>query len=154
MFDDLNKAAATSGGRFIKVNRKEHGVLKGIVLDIERRDRTYEGQVVLNRKTGKPRDSYVITLLTELRDPEIDDDDGVRMFDANESAWRAISTAVREAKATAEVGDTLTLKVENDPPSSNSQADYRAKWEKGPGVPKEFAGVGAATSYADDEEPF
>jgi hypothetical protein len=152
MLDELNRDAAASGGVWVKLNRKEHGVLKGIVLEIETREKTYEGKVVLSSKTGKPRKSRVVTLLTDQRSDDIDEDSGVRKFDANESAWREIVRAVKEAKATAESGDTLTIKVEKDPETSTQQADYKAKWEKGPGVPEGFGA--STTTYEDDEEPF
>lgn len=150
MLDDLNRDVAASGGTWVKLNRKEHGLLKGIVLEVETRDKTYEGKVVLSSKTGKPRKSRVFTLLTDQRSDDIEDDNGVRKFDANESAWFAVLDALRDAKATAEVGDTLTIEVEKDPESSTMQADYKAKWEKGPGVPEGFG----ATTYEEDEEPF
>lgn len=135
MLDELNQDVAGGGGRFVKLNRREHGTLTGIVVDVETRDRTYEGEVVLSRKTGKPRKSRVFTLVTEMRDPDIDDDKGLRKFDANEGAYFAILDALKEAKATAEVGDTLAIKVTADPPRDNAQAEYRAQWTKGPGVP-------------------
>ena len=135
MLDELNQDLAASGGRFVKLNRTEHGTLKGIVVDVETRDKTYEGKVVLSQKTGKPRKSRVFTLITDLRDDAIDDDRGVRKFDANESSYFAILDALKDAKATAEIGDTLEIKVTKDPPTTTSQADYKARWTKGPGVP-------------------
>ena len=135
MLNELNQDLASSGGTWVKLNRKAHGTLKGIVVDVETRDRTYEGEVVLSRKTGKPRKSRVFTLITELRDADIDDDRGVRKFDANEGAYFAILDALKEAKATAEIGDTLAIKVTEDPPQDNRQAEYKAQWTKGPGVP-------------------
>ena len=54
MLDDLNRDVASSGGGWFKLNLIEHGTLKGIVVDVETREKTFEGSVVLSRKTGKP----------------------------------------------------------------------------------------------------
>lgn len=157
MLDELNRDAA-GAGRFVKLNRVEHGTLKGIVVDVETRDRTYEGKVVLSQKTGKPRKSRVFTLITDLRDPEIDDDKGVRRFDANEGAYFAVLDAIKAAKVTAEVGDTVEIEVTADPPRDNQQAEYRARWTKGPGVPSWYEApqplMKSTTTYDDDEVPF
>lgn len=156
MLDELNQDVASSGGKFVKLNRIEHGTLKGIVTDIETRDRTYEGEVVLSRKTGKPRKSRVFTLITDHRDADIDDDRGVRKFDANEGAWFAVIDAVKAEKLTAEVGDTLEIKVTEDPPKDNQQATYKARWTKGPGVPDWYQAPQPLldTPAVDDEVPF
>ena len=135
MLDDLNRDVASSGGGWFKLNRIEHGTLKGIVVDVETREKTYKGSVVLSLNTGKPRHERVFTLITDQRDPEVDDDKGIRKFSANEGAYFAIIDALKEAKATAEIGDTLAIKVIKDPETTTSQADYKAQWTKGPGVP-------------------
>ena len=71
MLDDLNRDVASSGGGWFKLNRIEHGTLKGIVVDVETREKTFKGSVVLSRKTGKPRQERVFTLITDQRDPEV-----------------------------------------------------------------------------------
>jgi len=153
MLDDLNRDVASSGGTWVKLNRVEHGTLTGIVVDVETRDKTFEGAVVLSRKTGKPRQERVFTLITELRDPDIDDDKGLRKFSANEGAYFAVLDALKTAKATAEIGDTLAIKVTKDPETSTSQADYAAKWTKGPGVPDWYEAPMPAQRI-EDEVPF
>lgn len=155
MLDELNRDAS-GGGRWVKLNRVEHGTLKGIVVDVETREKTYKGQVVLSHKTGKPRLSRVFTLITDLRDPDIDDDQGVRRFDANEGAYFAIIDAIKEAKATAEIGDTLAIKVVKDPETTTSQADYKAQWTKGPGVPDWYQQPQplVSTPVAEQGDPF
>ncbi len=156
MLNELNEDVARSGGGWVKLNRVEHGTLKGIVVEVETRDRTYEGEVVLSRKTGKPRKSRVFTLITDMRDDSIEDDRGLRKFDANEGAYFAILDALKEAKATAEVGDTLEIKAIKDPPKENQQADYSARWTKGPGVPAWYEAPQPLIGNAADEfeEPF
>jgi len=120
MLNELNQDLASSGGAWVKLNRKAHGTLKGIVVDVETREKTFEGAVVLSRKTGKPRQERVFTLITDQRDPEVDDDKGIRKFSANEGAYFAILDALKEAKATAEIGDTLAIKVIKDPETTTS----------------------------------
>lgn len=154
MLDELNRDVASSGGGWFKLNRIEHGTLKGIVVDVETREKTFEGSVVLSRKTGKPRQERVFTLITDQRDPEVDDDKGIRKFSANEGAYFAILDALKEAKATAEVGDTLAIKVVKDPETTTSQADYKAQWTKGPGVPDWYQTLMEATPAVSDEAPF
>ena len=156
MLDDLNRDVASSGGVWFKLNRIEHGTLKGIVVDVETREKTFEGSVVLSRKTGKPRQERVFTLITDQRDPEVDDDKGIRKFSANEGAYFAILDALKEAKATAEVGDTLAIKVVKDPETTTSQADYKAQWTKGPGVPDWYQQPQplVSTPVAEQGDPF
>lgn len=152
MLEQINKDATRVGGVWVKLNRKEHGTLKGIVLEMEEREKTFKGAPVLSRTTGKPRKSRVFTLLTEDRDADIEDDHGVRRFDANERAYMAIVDAVKECGKGAEKGDTLEIKVVEDPPNDQSQATYKARWTKGPGVPAEF--TAAASDLVDDEDDF
>lgn len=154
MIEELNQDVTATGSAWIKLNRKEHGTLTGIVVDVDTRDKTFEGQVVVSRKTGKPRKSRVFTLITDLRDDSIEDDAGLRKFDANEGAYFAIIDAIKEAKTTAEIGDTLAIKVTDDPPTTTSQAEYKAKWTKGPGVPEWFETTVVADVEAEEEVPF
>ena len=86
MLDDLNRVVASSGGGWFKLNRIEHGTLKGIVVDVETREKTFEGSVVLSRKTGKPRQERVFTLITDQRDP--DDDEQVQQDVADQVQLR------------------------------------------------------------------
>jgi len=86
-------------------------------------------------------------------DPDIDDDKGLRKFSANEGAYFAVLDALKTAKATAEIGDTLAIKVTKDPETSTSQADYAAKWTKGPGVPGWYEAPMPAQRI-EDEVPF
>ena len=89
-------------------------------------------------------------------DPEVDDDKGIRKFGANESAYFAILDALKEAKATAEIGDTLAIKVVKDPETTTSQADYKAQWTKGPGVPDWYQQPQplVSTPVAEQGDPF
>lgn len=122
---DIMDQINSFGGAWKKLNRKEHGVLEGTVISAEVRDKTFEGTPVVSRKSGKVRQEWVITLQTdENNDP---DDDGVRKFSANESAQRAIATAVKDSKKPLEEGSYLKIAVVKDPASSTEQAEYKAQ---------------------------
>lgn len=120
MFDELNQEISKSGGTYVKLNRKEHGVLEGVILDAEVRDKTYEGQVIVSRKSGKPRKEWLFTLDTGGEEPV--------KFAANEGAQFAIRQAVKDAGGKLEKGGILKVGVKTDPASTTEQAEYQAKY--------------------------
>ncbi|MFD1940561.1 hypothetical protein ACFSKW_54820 [Nonomuraea mangrovi] len=64
---------------------------------------------------GRPRMQLVVTVQTNLRDPEIVDDDGQRKFYVRAKLQEAVRTAVRAAKAKGlEVGGTLSITYSGD----------------------------------------
>ncbi|GGS88317.1 hypothetical protein ACFFV7_51080 [Nonomuraea spiralis] len=64
---------------------------------------------------GKPMMQMVVTVQTEIRDPEIVDDDGQRAFYIKANSLKAVRDAVRRAGAKGiEVGGTLTLTYTGD----------------------------------------
>lgn len=116
--DDFNEEAQKPrGGRWVKLAAKGDFV-KGELLDMEIINRTDpEGNVVLSRKTGNPRKVTRVRIQTELR--EDGDDDGVRIFDANESATDALYKA-----APFIIGGTIAIQLTEEPPDKFSQASY------------------------------
>lgn len=137
--DDLNQAAASMGGEWAKLRTTDDPPIEGKVVAFEVRDKTFEGAVVTNRKTGQPRQEWVFTL---------DTGNGEHTkVSLNESAQRAVSAALKEAGATAKVGDTLKIGVAENPPSDREQATYRARWTSAP------ASLGVPAGGANDE-PF
>lgn len=87
--DTFNEQATRPvGGRWAKLD-DVGAVLKGVIISAEiteRRDRN--GVVVNGSKSGKPRKVWRLTVQTDERLDE--DDDGIRQFDANESAQEAL----------------------------------------------------------------
>jgi len=73
---------------------------------------------------GNPRKQVVITLVTDERDPEIDDDDGRRKVYAKGQMQVALREALKKAGARLEVGGTLAVKYESD--GTASKAGYNA----------------------------
>lgn len=121
--DDLNTAVAEVGGNWRNLRTKADGALEGKVIAFDKRHKTFEGEVVLNRKTKEPRWEWVFTL-------EVDGEADPVKYSANESAQRAIADAIRKSGNKAAIGDTLKIGVIEDPEDDRSQARYGAKWTK------------------------
>lgn len=128
MLDQLNQAAENMGGTWLKLNRKEHGVVEGLLVDFEIRDKTFEGAPVLSRKSGEVRKEWVLTLRCT-PDASEPDDDGLRKLSLNEAGQRALARAIKESGHKAEAGGTVKIKVVADPETSTQQAEYAAKYE-------------------------
>jgi hypothetical protein len=119
--DELNaELAKPRGGKWAKLSEVGDRLV-GTILDGETVNRTDpEGNVVLGKKSGKPRRVYRLRLQTDLRDdPE---DDGVRIFDANESAQDAL-----RACAPLQIGAQLAIAIVGAPADKWSQATYKAQ---------------------------
>lgn len=133
--DELNTAVASTGGGWFTLHKKEHGTLEGTVISFEKRDRTNpKGDIVYKNGTQNPRKVWTFTLKLDETSPLIEgpDDDGLRKFDANESAQMAIARAIREAKVTAKEGDRLKIKVKEEAAEGDyKQAEYVAVWTAG-----------------------
>lgn len=125
--DDLNHAVASRGGRWIKLRDTDDPKVDGEILDFEQREKTdLDGNVVIGKKSGKPRIEWLFTLKVD--DREDDDDDGIRKLPANESMQTAIAKAIKESGEKAEVGGRLQVAVSGNPADKFSQADYVAKY--------------------------
>ena len=134
--DQLNQDAASLGGSWLKLRNKADGTIEGTVVSYEKRERrTPEGDVVFKKGTTTPRYVWTFTLQLDDGDARLEgpDDDGLRKFDANESAQRAIATAIKASGKPAAEGDRLKIAVKDDPESDFSQPEYQAKWT--PGAP-------------------
>ena len=124
MLNELNEAVKTADASWLSLKSKEDGAVEGVVLHMEEREKTWNGDVVLSRSTGKPRVEWVFTL-------QIAGNDAPSKIPFAESAQRAITKAVKEAGVTAEEGDILKIAVSKDRESQTSQPDFKAKWTKG-----------------------
>jgi hypothetical protein len=63
---------------------------------------------------GKPRQQIVIHLQTTSRDPEVEDDDGIRALYVRGNMLRAVREAVRKAGTGLEVGGVLAVTYSGD----------------------------------------
>ncbi len=147
--DTLNTAAESLGGRWVKLNRREHGTIEGALKDFEIRPKTFESKPVLSSKTGEQRSEWVLTLKVT---PEDDDDDGIRKLSLNESAQRALAKAIKDSKAKAATDGIVKMAVLKDPATDREQAEYQAKYT--PPAPVSDAALDSV--FGDDEptEPF
>lgn len=135
--DDLNQAAASLSGDWVRLKTKADGAVEGRVVSFEVRDKTFEGEPVLNRKTKQVRKEWVFTLDTGNGE--------IAKLSLNESAQRAVSAALTEAGVQAQVGDILKIAVKADAASDREQAVYQAKWTRP---------AGALNVPTVNEEPF
>lgn len=128
-FDELNNMlTAPRGGRWVKL-RDTGDKITGELIDVEMINRTDpSGEVVLGKKSGKPR--RVARIRIQTADHNDPDDDGIRIFDANESAQTALAECVaRDGKLAA--GGTIAIAVVGAPRDAYSQATYAAKFKPG-----------------------
>lgn len=89
-------------------------------------------------KDGQPKMQAVITLKTDERDPEIDNDNGLRrLFVSSKNMRNAIAGAVKKCGASGlAVGGTLGVKYIRDDPDGKNKANlpkvYGAKYDPPP----------------------
>lgn len=75
-------------------------VAEGVVLDVEKRQATvYGSNQPKTRDDGTPEWAFIISLQTNIRDPQIEDDDGVRrVFCDNAGRRKALVTGLTQAR--------------------------------------------------------
>lgn len=157
MLDTINDKIASTGGSWVKLKSKADGTVEGEILDVEERERTDpEGNVVLSRKTGKPRIEWVVTLRVPEtdRDPSNPDDDGTRKLALNESGRFAFTDAVKAAGTKVEVGGTLKFGVKEDRESEYKQPTYQARYTPPAKQVDPAVNQAVAAAADDDDEPF
>lgn len=126
--DFYEDVAKPRGGKWIRLAEVGDKVV-GTIIDIEVRDRrTPDGEVVANKKTGKPRKEYVVTL--EIDDREDDEDDGIRKVSCNESAQDAVRDAFNKAGGGDISGARFALQLVGAAPDKFSQAKYACSIKK------------------------
>ena len=140
---ELNDAAARSGGTWVSL-KTQGDKIRGRMVDFENRPKTFEGEPVLSRKTGKQRYEFVFTLETD--DTDGPDDDGIRKVSLNEAGQRAVLKALRDAGAEAAIGGYWEIAVTADPPNSKSQAEFAARYT----APAKTVDMGSPAAPADD----
>lgn len=94
-FNFYEDAERPRAGGWVKLTKKGEK-LEGSIMSIEKRPKMFEGKPVLSKK-GNPRDEYILTLSTDLRDSANDDDAGVRNYTMNEGDYSAFVEAWRKA---------------------------------------------------------
>lgn len=120
--DSINNQVEHGGGRFIKLS-ETGDVIVGTLIDIEERDKFFEGAPVLSKKSGKQRVEWVITLEVDERDGA--DDDGIRKVAANEGLQIELKNYLRDnnVRFPATWGGRLALAVKKGKPSATSPVE-------------------------------
>jgi hypothetical protein len=141
-FEDINREIANSGGSYVKLTKKEHGVLSGKILDVKVRDKVFKGKVVPN-KNGEPRKEWLFTLETA---------DGIKKWAAVESAQFAIRGALDGRKI--EAGGLLQVKVVEDSIQGEKSAEYKALYTSPVDDPFANDAPAETPAAASDDSPF
>lgn len=129
--DDFYSDAQNRGGRWIKL-QNPGDVVRGEIVDLDIRDRRdIDGNVVLSRKTNKPRKEYVLTFRIDEAEREGGDDDGLRKMSLNESGQTAFVTAYKAAGGGDIAGARFAIQMTQAAPDKMSQASYAASIKKG-----------------------
>ena len=102
MLDDLNRDVASSGGRWFKLNGIEHGTLKGIVVDVETREKTFEGPSCSPARRASPARSVCSRSSPTSAIPRSTTTRGSASSAPTRAPASPSSTPSKEAKATAE----------------------------------------------------
>jgi hypothetical protein len=142
-FEDFNREAASAGGNWHKLTKREHGVLKGKIVNVEKRAKQFGGKPVLNSKTQEPRYEWIFTL---------EDTEGkVIKFAAVETAQYAIRGALGDRKL--EPGGFLQIAVVEDAVAGSKSAEYKAKYESPVKTEDPWADAPPANNHGFSEEP-
>lgn len=98
-FDSANKHLAATGVRSLKFDNAGESTT-GILKDVDLQVVTNTKQEIQYKKDGvTPKEQLVLTLATELRDPSVDGDDGMRKFYCSWRAEASLKDAYRTAGA-------------------------------------------------------
>lgn len=119
------------GGRWVKKDdfSAKGDKISGLLREIDIRDRTDpEGNVVLGRKSGKARKIYRVTFEVPAVERDGAEDDGIRIWDANEAGQTAVRDAVKKAGTKELIGGQFRARVKAEAPDSFSQATYEVEF--------------------------
>lgn len=127
--DQFYADAQSRGGVWVKVKDTGDKVV-GTIVDIDIRDRRdMEGNVVLAKKSGKPRKEYVVTFEADERDGA--DDGGIRKLSLNESGQAAFVSAYKASGGGDIAGARFAFQCTASAPDKFSQATYACSIKKG-----------------------
>lgn len=149
--DTLNQQSEHRGGKWINLTTSGEAII-GELIDIEERDKTWKGTVVLGSKSGKPRKEWVITLRV---DPVDDDDDGLRKLAAAEGLQWAILDHLRDngVKFPSTWGGRLAIGVVKGKPDETTQVEEWSIRYSPPSAADAINAAAAAPSPAAAADP-
>lgn len=144
MSNDIDQFLEGGGGKSAKFENLGD-MVKGTVLDCSiQQQRGLDDGKLLTWDNGEPRMQLVIRLQTDQRDPELDDDDGVRTLYAKggnyevnsgqgQAMKKAIADAVKQSKAKLREGGILKVAYTGEGKKTNrayaAPKLYTAKYE-------------------------
>ena len=108
--DFLNQSGAPAA-KFPEIGTTVKGTV--IAAEVKQQTDMDTGQP-LTWDNGDPRMQLIVTLQTDERDPDLNDDDGTRRLFAKGNMLTAIKAAVKKANARLEPGGTLVVKYSGD----------------------------------------
>lgn len=128
--NEFLNATGVPSAKFPTIGTAVKGVVEHLEVNQQRDFTTGEPKTW---EDGKPMMQLVITLSTEDRDPEIDNDDGTRRLYAKGQMLNAIRAAVKQTNSQLLVGGTLVVKYVGDKaaerrgmnPAKQYEAAYR-----------------------------
>ena len=140
------------GGKWVQFNDfKEKGQkIEGTLVSIEVRPRINpkNGEVIRGQKSGKPRRVYRVTFEVPADKRDGTDDDGLRIWDANEAGQIAIRDAYKAVGTKELIGGRFAAVIVAAAEDDYSQATYKAKFEAAPKT------ATVELDDTDDLEPF
>lgn len=119
--DSVNDLLLSGGGKTAKFDNIGDTV-KGTIISAETGQQTdIKTGAPKFYDDGKPMPQIVVTLQTDLRDPDVDDDDGIRRLFVKGQMMAAVREALRQAQAKLDIGGTLAVQYkEDEPPKQRS----------------------------------
>jgi hypothetical protein len=96
-YDDIDDLFGGGGGPPTAKLSQPGDEAVGIIYKMERRNETDdEDNIIVDPRTGKPKPLMVLHLITKVRDPEVEGDDGTRRLWLKGNGLWALQVAVRE----------------------------------------------------------
>lgn len=132
---DATAFLMSAGAPSFKWGKTPGTTIRGTILDLQmQQQRDPQKQTPKFWDDGNPMMQLRVTLQTDLRDPEINDDDGKRCIYVKGAMQGAVRDAIKAAGASAiEVGGMLSVRFESYGPKATAAFEpprlYRAKYE-------------------------
>jgi hypothetical protein len=119
-YDDIDELFGSGGGPATAKLSQPGDTAEGIIYKLERRNETDDDDnVIMDPRTNKPKPLLVLHLITKLREPEIEDDDGTRRVWLKGNGLWALQATCRETGLKPRVGGMVRVKVDSLKPNPN-----------------------------------
>lgn len=152
---DVNDFLLSGGVPWAKFEKHGDSITGTVVKSETRQSRDFLSGEPKTWDNGDPMIEVVITLATDLRDKEVENDDGTRQLVVNKANMKAaIASALRASKSKLDLGGTLTVTYTSDgkPRQKGMSGAKQFEATYAPGTPMSDAEVAAALGA--DDAPF